>query len=111
MSSYELSEKVLDLPIKGRWYDDIMALQKGEEYREIKPYWTKRLQNAGLLDENGEPVPGMIGQALMHAGYRPESRRAMIRFLLRKGHGRPEWGAEPGREYYILSVISRSRAV
>lgn len=109
MGTAVISEKVLDLPIKGVWFDMIMDGSKPEEYREVKPYWTKRLQNAGLLDENGEPVPGVIGQALIHAGYRPESRRARIRFLLRIGQGRPEWGAVPEREYYILGILVASR--
>ena len=35
--------KVLDLPLKKEWYDMIESGIKTEEYREIKPYWEKRL--------------------------------------------------------------------
>lgn len=35
--------KTLDLVLKGKWYDMIASGEKTEEYREIKPYWEKRL--------------------------------------------------------------------
>lgn len=31
--------KILDLPLKAKWYDMIESGVKPEEYREIKPYW------------------------------------------------------------------------
>ena len=34
---------MLILPIKKKWFDMIKLGEKKEEYREIKPYWTKRL--------------------------------------------------------------------
>ena len=33
----------LDLVLAHRWYDKIASGEKRYEYREIKPYWTKRL--------------------------------------------------------------------
>ena len=36
-------EKVLILPIRKKWLDMILSGEKGEEYREIKPYWTVRI--------------------------------------------------------------------
>lgn len=35
--------KTLDLVLKSKWYDMIASGEKQEEYREIKPYWTKRI--------------------------------------------------------------------
>ena len=35
--------KILDLVLKHKWYDMIASGEKREEYREIKPYWFKRL--------------------------------------------------------------------
>lgn len=35
--------KILDLVLKGKWYDMISDGIKREEYREIKPYWIKRI--------------------------------------------------------------------
>lgn len=36
---------VLDLVIKHKWYDLIKSGKKKFEYREVKPYWDKRLFN------------------------------------------------------------------
>lgn len=33
----------LTIPLKAKWFDQIKAGTKTEEYREIKPYWEKRL--------------------------------------------------------------------
>lgn len=35
--------KILELPLKKEWYDMIECGEKREEYREVKPYWEKRL--------------------------------------------------------------------
>lgn len=34
---------ILDLVLTHKWYDKIASGEKKIEYREIKPYWTKRL--------------------------------------------------------------------
>jgi hypothetical protein len=41
--------KRITTTIKRCWLDQIVTLKKHVEYREIKPYWTKRLE--------GIPVP------------------------------------------------------
>lgn len=38
-----MKKKVLHLSVKKQWFDMISAGEKTEEYREIKPYWIKRL--------------------------------------------------------------------
>lgn len=35
--------KILDLPLKAKWYEMIESGNKKEEYREIKKYWIGRL--------------------------------------------------------------------
>lgn len=35
--------KTLTLSLKKKWFDMIASGEKTEEYREIKPYWEKRL--------------------------------------------------------------------
>ena len=44
-------KKILHLTLKKRWFDEIASGKKKVEYREIKPYWTKR-----LLDRDGKPI-------------------------------------------------------
>lgn len=38
-----MKKKVLTLTVSKEWFDMIVADEKTEEYREIKPYWIKRL--------------------------------------------------------------------
>jgi hypothetical protein len=40
---------VLVLPIKREFFEKIKSGEKTEEYREIKPYWTKRLEKKGIV--------------------------------------------------------------
>ena len=42
--------KTLHLTLKKKWFDLILEGKKKIEYREIKPYWTKR-----LFDSSGKP--------------------------------------------------------
>ena len=37
---------MLIFPLKKEWYEKIRSGKKTIEYREVKPYWTKRLQRA-----------------------------------------------------------------
>lgn len=38
-----MKKKVLTLNVSKQWFDMIVTSEKTEEYREIKPYWIKRL--------------------------------------------------------------------
>lgn len=38
-----MEKKVLTLTVSKEWFDKIVSGEKTEEYREIKPYWIKRL--------------------------------------------------------------------
>ena len=41
----DAKKKVLTLNVSKQWFNMIVAGEKTEEYREIKPYWTSRLVN------------------------------------------------------------------
>ena len=45
-------KKVLILTVSKQWFDMIVAEEKTEEYREIKPYWVARLfqNNSNIVD-------------------------------------------------------------
>ena len=45
-------KKVLTLTVSKQWFDMIVAGEKTEEYREIKPYWVARLfqNNSNIVD-------------------------------------------------------------
>ena len=69
---------MLILPIKRKWFDMILSGEKKEEYRDIKPYYDTRLMDTfGMI---------WVGDELIRAPL-PE-----------------EWGAEPGKKYYILTI-------
>ncbi len=65
--------KILDLPLKEKWYEMIESGNKKEEYREIKKYWIGRLakcggRNSTTLSKNSFGVidlKGMEKAALM----------------------------------------------
>ena len=41
--------KILDLPLKKKWYEMIESGEKREDYREYKDYWYKRLIDQDTL--------------------------------------------------------------
>ena len=45
---------MLIFPLKKEWYEKIKSGEKTIEYREVKPYWTKRFINAGCENNKGD---------------------------------------------------------
>ena len=100
----------LILPIKAEWYDMIDSDIKKEEYREIKPYWTKRFQKIGALDDKEKPTD-MKCCVYFRNGYRRDSRTMLVWFQLAIGEGRKEWGAKEGEIYYILKILTHLQVI
>lgn len=123
--------KVLHKTLKKRWFDMIESGEKKEEYLEIKPYWINRffhLENAEnfevftswLMDWDSRKNPFKnlyecvwyfdIKQkhfdiVSANNGYQKNCPNVTWQHLgIRIGEGKPEWGAEPGKNYFILSV-------
>ena len=44
-------ETMLTFNLKKEWFEKIKSGETTHEYREVKPYWTKRLSNEFLLPE------------------------------------------------------------
>jgi len=65
--------KTLHLTLKKKWFDQILAGTKKIEYREIKPYWTKR-----LFDDKGEAKKFDIIE--FRNGYSKGCRRIRVEF-------------------------------
>ena len=91
------------LPIKKQWFDMILSGEKKEEYREIKAYYRSRLQNEGLLDQYGLPTI-MQTWILFRNGYSKNAPSFEALCELDIKTGRPEWGADPGKEYDTLQT-------
>ena len=95
---------MLTLPIKKKWFDMILSGEKKEEYRAITPYWTKRFQSIVLVDNYGLPLIRECRMIKLRAGYSKNAPEAKVVVSIKKGTGRPEWGAEPGTEYWVLAI-------
>ena len=95
---------MLTLPIKRKWFNLILSGEKKEEYRDLTPYYQKRFQTIGLLDEKGRST-FRLADVVFRNGYAKESPEFMARVTLRKKGGRCEWGAIHGQKYYVLVIV------
>lgn len=121
---------MLTLPIQKRWFDMILSGEKKEEYREIKEYYEKRFRNlfgaitiypSSIFSDRskyellqGEAVPEEmrkegIQEIIFRNGYSKDSKEIKARCRLRIGKGRPEWGAESDKQYYILEILDKEK--
>ena len=107
-----MSERITELvlPIKRKWFDMIIAGDKTEEYREIKPYWTKRFKTIGLLDDGGNPTHNKA-LVTFRNGYGKDAPEFMAWVTMDIGDGLRNWGAEPGARYYVLVINSIVKVV
>ncbi len=97
---------MLTLPIKKKWFDMISDGQKLEEYREIKPYYETRFRSlwqGSLIGYNARR------KICFRNGYGKGVPEIIATVTLDIGEGKPEWGAEPGKNYYILKIQNIER--
>lgn len=84
------------LQIKKKWFDMILSGRKKEEYREIKPYYEIRFSK---WFKDGECI------ITFKNGYSKNAPCFAATCQLKKGYGKEEWGAAPGKEYFVLKII------
>ena len=99
-----MSDRITELvlPIKRKWFDMILNHKKFEEYREIKPYWTKRFQTIGLLEDDMPTMNKALITFRNGYGNLAPSFTAWVHLDL--GTGIEELGAEHGKVYYVLVI-------
>lgn len=118
--------KILHLTLKKKWFDMIESGEKTEEYREIKPYWIRRLVNPRMMQDekiaeeqwadfliNLDPrtfqwIRNSFRDVVARNGYgklAPQWKRDFEGITI--GEGRPEWGAEPGKKYFVIKLGER----
>ena len=120
---------ILHLPLKAKWYDMQESGEKPEEYREITPYWVKRLYQrkakymalgcGRMTRDDAEYVcdPGLryilkgegfkdielkpYTHVLFRYGY---TRRTFLHRIdsITVGRGNPAWGAPEDRDVFII---------
>lgn len=108
----------------------ILSGEKKEEYREINPYWAKRFLCDVAYHHRliNEPSIEMICDYIIKGSdlivYDVQTND-VIRFAngghfhksipqfsikcqgMRVGTGKPEWGAEPGKKYFVIKLGER----
>lgn len=94
--------KILYLTLKKKWFDMILSGEKKEEYREIKPYWDKRL------------IVNNYTHVQFRNGYGCDSPLVVVELLdIYKNIGHPDLGA-PDKKVYILrlgEIVSKQNVV
>ena len=105
---------MLTLPIKKKWFDMILSGEKKEEYRDRREYYDTRFMNHfGFIIVGGKMFNQVLPEELkkdekqpiiFRNGYSSTSPSFTAICSLREGTGKPEWGAEPGKTYYVLTI-------
>lgn len=86
--------KTLKLVLKEKWWRMIEQGIKLEEYREIKPFYERLFEKWVIYDK----VTFYLGYA---------KNRPQMTFNVKdivKDSGNTDWGAEPGKEYYVIKL-------
>lgn len=103
--------RTLHLTLKAQCYNMIEQGIKTEEYLEIKEYWQKRLcQSKGWCDFGGwcerfccQNIHHDYDAVCFHYGYTKRTMTYKIEDIS-IGTGKPEWGAEEGRKYFVIKL-------
>lgn len=101
----------LTLTLKKKWFDLIKSGVKTEEYREIKPFWTKRLMQPVIDYADGRismpDVPREFDTLVFTLGY-PKADDMSRRMVFKNPKiemrtGNSAWGAEKDKVYYVIT--------
>ena len=111
----------LQLSLKRNWFEMTKSGVKTEDYREINQYWWKRLVQCGECYRNqSDSLNDILAPTaewkmimakkfdcnVMTLGYPKSTDTDRILKLKHKGieigYGRPEWGAEPNKLYFVI---------
>ena len=114
----------LQLSLKTKWFEMTKAGIKTEDYREITPYWVKRLFH--IEKEPTWSLENFVNEFIYHGdelgftytlsknfdlnimtlGYPKSTDTERILKIEHKGieirTGNPEWGAEPNKLYLVI---------
>lgn len=126
--------KQLHLNLKKKWFDMILSGEKTEEYLEVKEYWINRFfqlphskkntftnspyyhfSRLKELNSNKETIDFLIKHKIIkykqfdstifsNGMTHPIPRFEIELKSIEIGTGRTEWGAEPGKRYFVLKL-------
>lgn len=93
--------KVLTLTLKKKWFDMILSGEKKEEYREIKPYWIRRLKNPDF--EQSEFIK--FDRVLFKNGYQKNARKMTFKDCrISIGTAKPEWSDNWQGDVFVIKL-------
>lgn len=102
--------KTLTLPLKKKWFDMIKVGEKLEEYRDgsMSFYWANRLRERTKTSDGWKYGDFKhFDRIVFTLGYPKaddtERRLVFKNPKIRIGTGKPEWGAEPGKQYFVIT--------
>lgn len=128
--------KTLHLVLKRKWWNMIASGEKTEEYRDFTPFYIKRLCDNPCFNKQGKIIerkiidkwtldacekrgidlktawvggniiPRDYSSVTFHLGYTNNTMTYSIKAIC-VGKGRVEWGAESGKEYFIIKLGER----
>ena len=115
---YFTAMRILYLPLKKEWYNEIESGRKTEEYRAIKPYWIRRFCE-NVEDHERCRYCGLVGIA--HSCFKPTKKYTHVCFRygytkktmtfkiesISIGKGKPEMGA-PNHDVFIIKFSKES---
>lgn len=110
--------KILNLILKKKWYDLIDKGVKLEEYREIKPYYSKKFLYGCAFCYRVECTIKCTMQTIEYPeNYRYDTvklrlgyTKKYMLFPIEKvtiSKGKEEWGANPGQFYFVIKLGKR----
>lgn len=92
---------LLKLTIKKKWFHMAKERIKKEDYRDLTPYWIARLMaNKDLANPVFREFGGVLLANGRHFGDVPKCVLGLAGITI--GEGKPEWGATPGKKYFII---------
>ena len=106
---------MLTLPIKKKWFDMILSGEKKEEYQELKPYYRSRFEHCfDVIEYRGKYISTFeenpVREIIFRNGYGKDSPSFVAKCTLSVGAGKEEWGADPGKKYFVLTIKEILRA-
>ena len=124
--------KTLHLVLKRKWWDMIECGEKKEEYREVKPYWEKRLldykglteyylanrtelkiksflfPHRPVIEDVYNAFPRGYTHVTFQLGYQRNAPRMTFEIeSISIGKGNSAWGAEPDKLYFVIKLGKR----
>lgn len=98
--------KILELPLQKEWYDMIESGEKREEYREIKPHWSKRfvvVDKPLFSHRYGYQHANVNGYTHVRFRYGYTKRTMLYKIdEIIIGRGNPNWGAPTDKDVFII---------